>query len=362
MDKTRIFQCVLLATSLFVGVCPGQQRLDSMVVVLSNFGVIRGQVSNTADGLSVRMNSGSIAVLRIDQIACLAESLDQAYGQLLAATDPEDAGAWTRLFDWCLRNGLADRAAELLDSGKSRSVDPAALQLMRRRLESSQAGARRAENQAWPSDVERVRETPRSNQQEIDETIAALPDGIEKIFNQQLHSKLVIGCTAAKCHSRDSDSLAIWHHGKGVATPRGMTRHNLHQVLQYIDRDNPSTSKILEMALTAHGGQTKPTLERGDATFLVLQNWTYAVSRHPEYYWTEVVQNVDTQRSAKQPVGSPTAAPESAISQVGFVESSATPIAPPQTTGHSDAPRDAPPTDPCDPILFNRRHHPERNQ
>lgn len=362
MNIGKIFFAVLLGTILIPQSGLAQQSSDSMVVVLSNLGVLRGQVTTTDDGVNVRTDSGSLAILRPDQVACLAESLDDAYQQLLAATDANDVRKLERLFDWCLRNGLGDRAAELLTLLKSRQVPASELQRMQRRLDHFAIAARRALNQSWPSEIESVREKPLGNLQEIETAIKSLPDQAEAFFNQQIHAKLVLGCTAAKCHARDSLAMPIWHLGKGIANPRGLTRRNLFEVLQHVDRENPAASKILEMAITPHGGQTKPTFDKEDTAYRLLQNWTYAVSQHPENYWTEVVQNAGRPATAKPAEVENPAPQENLVTQVGFEELDSTPVAPPQMDGNPAGPPLVAPVDPCDPLLFNRQFHPDRDR
>lgn len=336
-----------------------QQAVDSMVVVLKSLGVMTGQVTQIADGIELRSSLGSTTVLRFDQIACLADSLDAAYLQLVEASNLDDGQTLQRLFDWSLRNGLDDRAGELLMQAKSRGVDSKTQQLMQRRLESAAIESRRVRNQIWASDVDPPARVADANVTEIAEAIESLPAGAEGFFNQQIHSKLVIGCAAAKCHTRESESLALWHHGKGIANPRGLTRHNLYQVLKFVDRDEPARSKIIKLAQTAHGGQTKPSFDTDDVALQLLISWTYSVSRHPERYLTEVIQRGGSPAPATHdpPIGN-----SDEVSQVGFLETPPAPSAPPQSSSQPTESEGVMPADPCDPILFNRVHHPERTR
>jgi len=258
------------------------------------------------------------------------------------------------LFDWCLRNGLENRAAEMLTQTK---LDPDSLKLMQRRLEQHRINARREKNQTWQSEVDQTEVRPTVDSTLISQTVDGLPDGTEAFFNQQLHAKLIVGCTAAKCHGRDSETLPLRHLGKGIATPRGLTRHNLYQVLQYVDRNSPGQSKVLEMATTAHGGQSKPAMEPKSIGFLLLQQWVYNVSENPEKYLIEVIQGGQAPSPAE--IAKQGNSTSDVISRVGFVESPNVPSAPPQTNGQPEVPI-AEPTDPCDPSIFNRRHHPDR--
>jgi hypothetical protein len=333
-----------------------------MVVVLNNLGVITGEVTQIAEGLRVRTAMGSTTILRFDQVVCLAESMDAAFEHLASAADLSAPQDLERLFDWCLRNGLKRRAAELLERTAAQGVGAARIQLMRRRLKGMESEEDRQIRQTWPSEIEHSSQKARVDAEQIAEAVDALPRGAEAFFNQQLHSKLVVGCAAANCHSRDCEKMAIWHHGKGVVTPRGLTRHNLYHVLQYIDLENPADSKLLAFALAPHGGQSTPTFSKDDLGFQLLQSWVYSISRYPERYLTEVIQQG---HSPPASLANNSVAPQESdghVAPVGFVESASSPTAPPQPTGKPEQRLEPAPSDPCDPMLFNRRHHPDRSR
>jgi hypothetical protein len=140
-----------------------------------------------------------------------------------------------------------------------------------------------------------------------------------------------------------------------MITPRCLTRHNLYQFLQYVDRNAPAESRILDMARTAHGTQKEPSFEVDDVGYLMLQQWVYAVSDHPEKYLTEVIQQ---QPPTPTPPTQDDSPPEKVISQVGFVEDSAIPEVPAQSTKKPEPVADI--CQLCDPEVFNRRHHPTK--
>lgn len=326
-----------------------------MVVVLKSFGTMRGDVTQVPEGIKVTAENGSITVLRFDQVACLAESLDAAYQQLSENVSFRDPNSFSPLFDWCLRNGLTQRAAEILAQTHSAKLDPSIRQSMQRRLDTRIQTVATENNQAWPSEFEQIPTSTTITAEQIDGVVEALPRGTEAFFNQQLHSKMVIGCSAAQCHSAETAQLPLRHHGKGMITPRGLTRHNLYQFLQYVDRNAPAESRILEMARTAHGSQKEPAFVLDDVGYLMLQQWVYAVSDHPEKYLTEVIQQ---QQPTQAPSVQDNSPPENVISQVGFVDDSAIPEVPAQSTQKPEPA--AAISQLCDPDVFNRRHHPTR--
>jgi hypothetical protein len=352
------FCATILALVLPAGYVRAQASDDAMVIVLANGAVLHGRISNTSGGLSIRNERGSVATLRFDQIAVLADSIDAAYRELTKEVDfgkPDEIARW---FDWALGNGLPDRAAELLALAETHRLDPFALQHMKTRLESA---AFDPPQEAPAESAAPIAKTDlRPSRDDIDQAIQSLPDGMKAFFNQQLHSKLLIGCSAARCHDRQHQAMSFWHDGLGRVNPRGFTRHNLHQVLQWIDRDEPGRSRLLEMAQTAHGGQDKPAFESSDEAFLLLQYWSYAVSRVPQRYLTEVA------GMAVQPVGEPSASASVAseeesrtIAPVGFVDIPAIPQVP-ETQGSDSAESGVLPVDPCDPAIFNAQFHPNR--
>jgi hypothetical protein len=129
-------------------------------------------------------------------------------------------------------------------------------------------------------------------------------------------------------------------------------------MLQYVDFEHPADSKLLAFAITPHGGQTEPALTRDDLAFQLLQRWIYSVSQHPEKYVTDVIQQGTASAAAPNATGPP--APQHDVAPVGFVETVSSPMAPPQPNQQPENRLESPPSDPCDPTPFNRRHDPDR--
>ncbi len=364
MNSNKCFTlAVALTVSLFVGWCQNLASSDSMVVVLKNDAVIIGEVTQTNDGISVRTSSGSTAEFRLNQVACLAESIDAAYEQLTSTADLTKPDELQRFFDWSLRHGLPIRSGELLAKAQTQNMDPAIIQLMQRRIDGALAEKRAAQNQPAAVAITPKTTVRVASQKEIDAAIKSLPSGSEAFFNQKLHARLIAGCAASKCHSRESESLSLSHDGKGVAVPRGYTRRNLHQVLRWVDRENPAASKLIEMAHTTHGGQTKPSFEQGAQSLQLLQYWTYAISQHPENYLTEVVGVSTVPTTAAVTASLPQTQaelPNNVVAQVGFVEVRPIPTVPEQTNGQPGSADEPINSGPCDPLLFNQTHHPDR--
>jgi hypothetical protein len=131
-------------------------------------------------------------------------------------------------------------------------------------------------------------------------------------------------------------------------------------MLKHVDFENPADSKLLAFAASSHGGQSTPAFTPDDLAFQLLQRWVYSVSKHPEKYLTEVIQHGSSPVAVSPTIES--AAAEHDVAPVGFVETVSSPVAPPQPNGQPQSQFASPPSDPCDPMLFNRRHHPNRTR
>ena len=338
-----------------------QTASPATIIVLANDTVIRGEISQTNDGIRVRTASGSIVELRLDQVAFVEDTLDHALLHLAGSVDLGDPRQLERLFNWCLQNGLVGRAADLLERARAQALDDGGLRRMQRRFEDQTRRPAASDAGATAKLAPSAIAAPlRASSKEIDAALDGLPDGVEAFFNQRLNVRLIAGCSAAKCHSRSSPTMPLWHDGQASSTPRGYAQRNLYEILQWVDRQQPKDSRLLEMARTAHGGQNEAAFADSGKAYSQLQYWTYAVSEHPEFYSTEVV-GVVANSGSNTPLESPASHRDanSQIAQVGFTDDKV-PAVPAQTDSKQAIGEPESAVDACDPRIFNRRYHPDR--
>jgi hypothetical protein len=338
-----------------------QNTPDTMAVVLKNDAVFVGQVSQVEGGIGVRSPSGSVTVFSFAQVAFLAESLDAAYLKLAASANLTQASEVRRLFEWSLKFGLTERAAELLRDASNGGLDSGTIEGMVQRLrqfhESGSAAMNAPSNSGRSPSVGDGQ--PASH--EIEAALDSLPEGMEAFFNQKLHPRLIAGCAAANCHGRGHEGLRLWHDGGLGAQPRGYARRNLHQILQWVDRGSPADSKILTLATAPHGKGASAPWKAGEPAEQLLRYWVYAISQHPERYFSEVAAGSEPPAIATASLSAGESDSSRATSGVAAdADSSRVPNVPPQIGKPPESTPAVISTEACDPSLFNRKHHPDR--
>ncbi len=343
---------------------------DPQVVVLTNLSVMRGSVTLTERGIRLVANSGSTLDLDHRQVLALAESLDEAYPQVLRRMNLDDDQELQRLFRWCLQNHLPHRAAAILASAQLGSHPPKLLDGLQRQLALYRPPEPPAEvaspilSDATAAAVAlNERQSAAQLEKQIDTALAQLPDNAERYFNRELQPKLIAGCAAAQCHHAQRSGLALWHDGHGHVGIRGYSRRNLFQVLQWVDVDQPAESELLLRARTAHGNPPSQPWVVDSQEYQLLEYWTYALSRDPTRYYAEVVlpSVVAATPSPPEPAVDSKSTPTAEIATVGF-EEAPSPVSPDQLL-ESGRPLPLPAQlIPCDPLPFNRKYHPQRRE
>jgi hypothetical protein len=274
------------------------------------------------------------------------------------------------MFSWCLRNGLLDRGEELVrrcESSASSAALASALRmqwrLARQKLDSTAAEL------SPPSKVPALsgeREPP--GEREVAAALESLPENAERFFTRELQSKLIAGCAAANCHDARSDGLAFWHDGNLHSGGRGFTRRNLYQILRFIDRENPASSRLLEQARTPHGTPRSTALERSQPAYQLLEYWVYAISKDPSRYHADVLAaQASAAESAASDTGgaagsatAPPLADAETVVPAGFVDSPPVPIPPSALISSPAEPGSK--SIPCDPAIFNEKYHAARTK
>jgi len=263
------------------------------VLLLTNGGVLKGQISRAGDRWIVK-NSNSMMQVPISSVDRACRSMDEAYDvqrnrieRPTSATADHRAEAHLALADWCLRFDLFPQAArELLDA---RGLDPRhpRLALLERRLSvarSVEAGAAESVAKPQAGDRANANDQPQANQeipiQKSELSLAQLPEGVFERFIRNVQPVLVNNCTTAGCHQTGGAQQfqldrALLH---GMADRRS-TMRNLAATLALIDRDRPDQSRLFNVPRAPHGGMTRPVFgPRQDQLVVLLADWVAMVT------------------------------------------------------------------------------------
>ncbi len=117
---------------------------------------------------------------------------------------------------------------------------------------------------------------------ELESFVGELPKGTFGVFRQQLERKFLSQCS--DCHdvrSSVTTAMPLMHAGKLQPTTRRMTQRNLHSVIGFVDRSDPLASRLLQAAVTAHGGAPTAPMSVDSREFENLKNWVISLSLQP---------------------------------------------------------------------------------
>jgi hypothetical protein len=259
----RIFQqltfcaCCLLGVSATIALAdepPASAFKPNQLLVLQTGKVISGQISRNASGYVVDLPTGSM-VIDEKQVKFVAENRADAYRKMSDVVDTSTADGHIALANWCMQNGFHDEAAKELRS---------ALQ-----TEPSRGDARRMltrlEELMHPESP--IHKTP-------ERTSPKLLDGYEAVevkslgglsreaatgYMAKVQPILLNRCALAGCHGpKDQNAFRLERIIRGQSTHRLVSDRNLARVLQYVDPENPSSSRVLKIPNGPHGKDSQP--------------------------------------------------------------------------------------------------------
>ena len=136
-----------------------------------------------------------------------------------------------------------------------------------------------------------------------------------------------------------------------------MSQQNLHFVMEQVDLSDPLSSKLLSMAVTAHGKQEAASFKANEPFLFDLKKWTVAVSEDPAKWLMALTES--SRQSPAAPPATATATPRAE----SFGPAHAGPSA---AAAIEDAnqianeiievdPKPVADVDPYDPAAFNRK-------
>ncbi len=221
------------------------------VVLLCNGHALRGRVTRVGDFYRVAVHNGEIR-LRADQVEFVCRDLEEGYRRKRATIKVGNVTDHLRLTHWCLRHNLLDHAADELIHAANADPRHPAIELFRRRLTLAIEPPKNRTPSAQP-----IESGP--SFEELDALAREMPPGTVERFTQTIQPVLVNNCATAGCHGPQSKAkFQLARIPKGRPPSRRMTQKNLHAVLQWIDRENPTSSRLLTVPIEPHGTARKP--------------------------------------------------------------------------------------------------------
>ena len=139
--------------------------------------------------------------------------------------------------------------------------------------------------------------------------VRGLPHGAVEMFTQSVQPVLMNHCTSSGCHGAQSQtSLRLVRIPTGKAATKRITQRNLASVLQFIDRENPMSSKLLKAASGPHGTLEHAIFnEHQEPQFLRLAAWANQLASRTEQEVPETV--LPEEQTASEDSGFPQKSP-----------------------------------------------------
>jgi len=363
ISPEKVFLAFLVTTWLAASPLPGQEQAGTEspsseeVLALRNGSLLRGQITRIGDCYNVAVDGGRIQV-RARDVEFRCQTPDEAYQRKRASGQPGDVRVHLELAQWCQRHGLLNSAARELGEAKALAPNHPLIPLVERRIQMSLCRPEK------PKKIERSAEPAElpPSPDALDRLVRGMPPGSVETFTQTVQPLLANACSAVGCHGPQTESeFQLLRIPSGRAPSRRLTQRNLHSTLEWIDREDPSASKLLTAPLQAHGSAkaaifTDQQMDR----YQQLVDWVYVVTQKP--YPVRTVSH-EAERQAP-PQHKP---PWSAFPGGDTASGNSVDRGLPGSDGSDPIPapgRPAPsgqsaPVDPFDADIFNRRFFPE---
>lgn len=241
------------------------------VLLLRNGQVLKGDIANLGDRVQVTLAGGGEIRIPRSSVELQCRNLAEAYAIKSAAAKNGPLSEGLDLAEWCLRQGLLGEAAEQLTLAMRRDPQHPRVTQLERRMQASVT--KLPETNEVPRAAVTAQHVPI---EELEKTQRELPAGSVEMFTSVVQPLLINRCGANGCHGTATKSnWRIIQPTGGQTITRRFTQRNLHAALATLNRDEPSSSKLLTMARAAHGSaKTAPFGDRDENSYKQLVKWT----------------------------------------------------------------------------------------
>ncbi|MBT5017301.1 hypothetical protein N8590_01310 [bacterium] len=343
---------LILTLTIYQGVSQqswGQSTIETQlefsegVIVLDDGRVFSGKISNVAGGYRIDW-SGTYAIVPFGKVDVTSPSLNGAYIALRDRTLKPTAADHLQLAEWCLTNDLVGQARS--EVTKALTLEPL-----------------RPESRVMMSQIDQ-RLNPEKQKIKIPNQAAMTIDGFLRAkenrsggmvrethqdFIRQVQPLLMNKCGNAYCHGQAAkNAFHLEPIQRGTSGNRLQSQQNMEAVLKFIDKGNPSRSKLLLTDPSIDAIHRKVFLgSRGALQYKILTDWVVDVAGKPLQETPLSTSPVTTQIQTIQLTGA-----EMINSPQVQVEPT-----PEQQAAILTENREQTRRDPFDPDVFNRRVH-----
>ncbi len=305
ISKKHIVSCLLFGISLvFANVLADtpntgeQKKSEPSFLLLKNGNVLKGIVRAEKERVSVAVDGNSIVFVESKQVSFIGPTLESIYQHQRSNVRQWGTGEHWQLAQWCIQQGLLDRAIEhyeVLERTASDSpgfkqlehllrqallADETVKQAVHLRMQSAVSSMPSTQESNPNAVIQANSESPREKSVPknaiLDNEVAEkgnkheIPAYLKKTFQNSILPVLVSRCGQSGCHGILGKS--DFHVYQPVGDQAAITlSRDLDEVLRYIERDRVEESPLLAYATKAHGIQRNPSLSptRADERALI---------------------------------------------------------------------------------------------
>jgi hypothetical protein len=346
---------------------PSANPPDQRILVLRNGQILEGRIVQSEGLYTVYLSDGQIRVKAAD-VDLICNNMEDGYQRKRAVIQLGNVSHHLELAQWCLRHRLWGHAsAELADATAADPQNPM-IGVLKNRLKMATEP-----QDAEDSPATKPMPVAGPSNEELDRMVRGLPHGAVEMFTQSVQPVLMNHCTSSGCHGFQSQTnLRLVRIPTGKAATKRITQRNLASVLQFIDRENPMSSKLLKIPCNPHGtAQHAIFNEREEAQFERLAAWAYQVANRQgrDVPDTVLPEEQTVKADPRFPQKTPRVLSQESRKGRPLTASNRTPPAKrPGMRDPAPPPSDvAPasfdsPADPMDPEIFNRKFAPQKPQ
>ena len=344
------------------------------VLLLRNGEVIEGKISLVGELYNVALPGGEIRI-KTAEVEFWCRDIQEVYRRKRAAIPQGDVRDHLRLARWCLHHDLLGCAGRELADALAADPSHPMIDLLQRRLKMAAEPPPPAHSVGYihipPMGTPGTPTEQAPSFEELDRLVRDLPPRSVESFTQTIQPLLLNHCATGGCHGpRSPSEFRLLRIPPGRPPSRRLTQRNLHAALSWVDRENPSASRLLTAPMGRHGTAKQAVFGKGQATqYQRLVDWVGQLSGRPAAKVPETValkedppvramlaELRDLDAAAAEILGPPDGPPAA-----GFDLDQLQRFVPP-----SSVKRGAPlplfvPVDPFDPEIFNRRFFPKRS-
>lgn len=366
--------CAFCAWALVAFADPNLQLAPQEgLLLLRNGQVMAGRITRSGDRYFVWLDHGQIRI-PAGEVDLFCRDIEEGYRLKSGKVTPGRIYEHLALAEWCLNQQMIGHAAEQLTAAVAIDAQHPRIALLERRLRLLMTDVQPVEEAA-------EQEIAGPSGEVLDRLVKDLPEGTVSTFTQAVQPLLINNCTTSGCHGQQAEhKYQLIRFAAGTPPRRRITQRNLYHTLEWIDRDRPLDSPLIQKSLVAHGGAKDPVFSHTDTfAFQQFAYWVQSVSGHGKRFERDAklapaaVEAAPAAANPSEPtvgwpgVPAPAVIPGSTParpSQRAWPEHEvlAQPTAKPQqlippgkempATGQIGA-------DPFDPAIFNTKYHPD---